>query len=69
LSGTVADAERRLEDSKRECRVLVEELTLLQTQGFELCLVVVGHPRVRSHLSEVEVVDEQIAEFRRQEEW
>jgi hypothetical protein len=28
-----------------------EELTLLQTQGFELCHAIVSPPRVRNHLS------------------
>jgi hypothetical protein len=29
-----------------------QELTLLQTRGSELCLAIVGPPRVRNHLSE-----------------
>jgi hypothetical protein len=48
----MANVERRMEESKRECREQVEELTLLQTQGFKLCLAIVGPLRVRSHLSE-----------------
>jgi hypothetical protein len=52
LTDTVTDAEWRLEESKRECREQVKELTLLQIRGFELCLTVVGPPRVRSHLLE-----------------
>jgi hypothetical protein len=31
---------------------LVQELTLLQTRGSELCLAIVGPPMVRGHLSE-----------------
>jgi hypothetical protein len=31
---------------------LVQELTLLQTRGFELCLAIVGSPMVQDHLSE-----------------
>jgi hypothetical protein len=48
----MANVERRMEESKRECREQVQELTLLQTQGFKLCLAIVGPLRVRSHLSE-----------------
>jgi hypothetical protein len=40
------------EESKRECRELVEKLTLLQTGGSEQCLAIVGAPRGRSHLLE-----------------
>jgi hypothetical protein len=36
----------------REHQEQFEELTLLQTQGSELCLAIVGSPRVRNHLSE-----------------
>jgi hypothetical protein len=52
LTDAVANVEWWLEESKRECREQVEELTLLQTLGSELCLAVVGPLRVRSHLSE-----------------
>jgi hypothetical protein len=51
LSGLAADAEWRREESKRGCQDRVQELTLLQTQGSELCQVIVGPPRTRSHLS------------------
>jgi hypothetical protein len=40
------------EEFEREHREQFEELTLLQTQGYELCLAIVGPPRVRNHLSE-----------------
>jgi hypothetical protein len=53
LSNAVADAERRWEESERELRELFEELTLLQTRGSELCLAIVGPPRVKNHLLEV----------------
>jgi hypothetical protein len=36
----------------REHREQFEELILLQTRGFELCLAIVGPPRVRNHLLE-----------------
>jgi hypothetical protein len=52
LSNATADVVRRWEMSKRECQQHFEELTLLRTQGFELCLAIVGPPRVRNHLSE-----------------
>jgi hypothetical protein len=52
LTNVVADAEWWLEESKRECRGQVEELTLHQTRDFELCLAIVGSLRVRSHLLE-----------------
>jgi hypothetical protein len=52
LSDVAADAERRLEESKRVCWEHVEELILLQTRGSELCLTIVGPLRVRSHLLE-----------------
>jgi hypothetical protein len=35
LSSVAAD--RRWEEARRECRERVQELTLLQTRGFELC--------------------------------
>jgi hypothetical protein len=53
LSDTVANAMRQLEVSKREHWEQFEELTLLQTQGSESCLAIVGLPWVRKHLSEV----------------
>jgi hypothetical protein len=37
---------------EREHREHFEELTLLQTQGFELCHATIGPPWVRHHLSE-----------------
>jgi hypothetical protein len=48
LSDAAADAERRLEESKRVCWEHVEELILLQTRGSKLCLTIVGPLRVRS---------------------
>jgi hypothetical protein len=52
LSDAAADAECRWEVSEMECRVQFKELTLLQTRGSELCLAIIGPPRVRNHLSE-----------------
>jgi hypothetical protein len=52
LSAAAADVERQREESERECREWVEELTLLQIQGFELYLSIVVPLKVRSHLSE-----------------
>jgi hypothetical protein len=46
----VANAERRWEESERECQEWVQELTLLQAWGSELCQAIVDPPRVRSHL-------------------
>jgi hypothetical protein len=40
------------EEFEREHREQFEELTLLQTRGFELCLAITGPPQVRNHLSE-----------------
>jgi hypothetical protein len=47
-----AYAERWWEESEREHWEKFEEFTLLQTRGSELCLAIVGPPRVRNHLSE-----------------
>jgi hypothetical protein len=52
MSDAAADVERQREQSERECQEWIEELTLLQTRGSELCLAIVNPPRVRSHLSE-----------------
>jgi hypothetical protein len=52
LSGVVADVDRRWEEDERECLERVQELTLLQTRGSELCQAIVGPPKVRGHLSE-----------------
>jgi chromosome segregation ATPase len=52
LFNMAADTEQRWEESERECQEWVQELILLQTQGFELCQVIVHPPRVRSHLLE-----------------
>jgi hypothetical protein len=52
LSYVAADAEWQREVSEREHREQSEELTLLHNQGSELCLAIVGSPRVRNHLSE-----------------
>jgi hypothetical protein len=51
LFDAVNDVECRWEVSERECRMQFEELTLLPTRGSELCLTIVGPPRVRNHLS------------------
>jgi hypothetical protein len=46
-------AERQaLEVFERECGEQFEELTLLQTRGFEMCYTIVGPPRARHHLFE-----------------
>jgi hypothetical protein len=52
LFDAAADAERWREEFERECWERVEELTLMQTRGSELCLAIVGRLRVRSFLSE-----------------
>jgi hypothetical protein len=49
LSDTVADAEHWWEVSEREHQEQFEKLTLLQTQGSELCHAIVGPPRERNH--------------------
>jgi hypothetical protein len=41
-----------VEEFERGHREQLEELTLLQTQGSELCFAIVGPPQVRNHLSE-----------------
>jgi hypothetical protein len=51
LSDAAADAERRWEVSEKERREHFEELTLLQTWGFELCLAIIDPPQVMNHLS------------------
>jgi hypothetical protein len=52
LSNGVADVNRRWKDAKRQCQYLVQELTLLQTQGSKLCLAIVDPPTVHGHLLE-----------------
>jgi hypothetical protein len=52
IDDAVESCLRWWEESKRKCQEWVEELTLLQAWGSELCQAIVGHPRVRSHLSE-----------------
>jgi hypothetical protein len=52
LSDAAADAERQWEVSEMELWEHFEELTLLQTRGFELCLTIIGPPQVRNHLLE-----------------
>jgi hypothetical protein len=47
-----ADAERWQVESKRGRQEQLEELTLLQTRGSELCFAIVGPPQARNHLSE-----------------
>jgi hypothetical protein len=51
MSEAAADAKHRWEVSERERQEQFEELTLLQTQGFELCHAIVGPLRVRNQLS------------------
>jgi hypothetical protein len=48
----VADANRWWKDAERECQKLVQERTLLQTQGSELCQAIVGPLKLRGHLLE-----------------
>jgi hypothetical protein len=43
---------RAREVSERERREQFEELTFVQTRGFELCHAIVGSPRARHRLSE-----------------
>jgi hypothetical protein len=50
-SDAAVDVERWWEEFDRESREQFEELTLLQSRGSELCLAIVGLPRVRNHLS------------------
>jgi hypothetical protein len=52
LFDAAADAEQQWEESERERQEQFKELTLLQTQGSELCLTIVGPPWVRNHLLE-----------------
>jgi hypothetical protein len=52
LSDAAVVAERWREEFERGHREQLEELTLLQTQGSELCFAIVGPPQVRNHLSE-----------------
>jgi hypothetical protein len=51
LSNAVANADRWWEETKRECHEWVQELTLMQTWGFDLYQAIVGPPKVRGHLS------------------
>jgi uncharacterized protein YigA (DUF484 family) len=44
LVDKAATSDRRWERAKRQCECLVEELTLLQIRGSELCLTIVGAP-------------------------
>jgi hypothetical protein len=48
----VADVDQRGEDVERQCQDLVQELTILQTRGSELCKAIVGPLTVRGHLLE-----------------
>jgi hypothetical protein len=52
LFDATADVEWQWEESKRGHREQLEELTLFQTWGFELCLAIIDPPRVRNHLLE-----------------
>jgi hypothetical protein len=52
LSEEAADAERQWEVSEKEHREQFDELTLLQTWGFELCHAIAGPTWVSNHLSE-----------------
>jgi hypothetical protein len=51
LSSVVADVDRREEEAERDCWEWVQELTLLQTQGSNLCQAIVGPLKLRGHLS------------------
>jgi hypothetical protein len=52
LSNVAADAEQQREESERVCLEQFEEFTHLHTRASELCLAIIGSPRVRNHLSE-----------------
>jgi hypothetical protein len=52
LFDVVADAKRQWEVSEKGHREHFKKLTLLLTQGLELCLALIGPSRVRNHLSE-----------------
>jgi hypothetical protein len=52
LSDVSADGVRWLVVSEMERREQFEELSLLQAQGAELCLAIVGPSRARNHLLE-----------------
>jgi hypothetical protein len=52
LEDNLATEHRALAASKREHRAHIEELTLLQTRGSELCQAIIGHPQAKHHLSE-----------------
>jgi hypothetical protein len=52
LSDVAVDVKRQWEVSEKGHQEHFEELTLLQTWGSLLCLSIIGHPRVRNHLSE-----------------
>jgi hypothetical protein len=52
LFDTMADAERRREESERGHQEHLGELTLLLTRGSELCIAIVDPPWVKNHLSE-----------------
>jgi chromosome segregation ATPase len=45
LSDMAADADRRWEDVKGQCKILAQKLTLLQTKVSELCQAIVGPQR------------------------
>jgi hypothetical protein len=51
LEDELAVEHRAWEVSEREHREQFDELTLLQTQGSELCRAIVYHPWARHHLS------------------
>jgi hypothetical protein len=48
----MVDIDRRRENAGRQCQNLVQELTLLQTRGSDLCHAIVNPPTVMGHLSE-----------------
>jgi hypothetical protein len=50
LFEVAANAEKRQEESERECREWVEELTLLQTWGSELCQSIVSCDRTTTEM-------------------
>jgi hypothetical protein len=52
LSNVAVDAKRRWAESERECQEWVQEVTLLQAEGSELCQTIVGPLKVRGLLLE-----------------
>jgi hypothetical protein len=48
----MAGINRWWDDAKRQCQDFIQELTLLQNKGIELCLAIVGPLMVWHHLSD-----------------